>query len=183
MEPIFIKDLFTESEIDAIVDTLNKKEHEALEGTGRILNNLNSLPIEIKNKLIKIAESKLNKRLEMVAEGFSTYKKEYGEPWLDPHIDFNETNYILDYQFDSNIEWPIIVEGESFILKNNEAVLFSGKDQIHWRPKRKFLDHEYVSMIFFHFIDLDNIDRSVVRGYTEEEETRKNKWMEVWNRD
>lgn len=181
MEPIFIKDLFTEKERSDILETLAKKEHYQLEGTGRVLSNLNSLSNEIKKKLLDLAELKLNKNLKLVGEGFTTYKKQYGEPWLDPHIDFNETSYILDYQFDSNIEWPIFVEGESFTLNNNEAVLFSGKNQIHWRPKRKFSDDEYVSMIFFHFIDLDDIDSSKSREYTEEEKIRLEKYFKIWN--
>lgn len=181
MEPIFIKDLFTEKERSDILETLAKKEHFMLEENGRTLNNLNSLSNEIKKKLLDLVESKLNKNLKIVGEGFATYKKEYGDPSLDPHIDSNETSYILDYQFDSNVEWPIFVEGESFTLNNNEAVLFSGKNQIHWRPKRKFSDDEYVSMIFFHFIDLDDIDRSKAREYTEEEKARIDKYSKIWN--
>ena len=72
-------------------------------------------------------------------------------PNLRPHFDaFSEPRFTFDYQLDSNVDWPIYVEGKEFILKNNEALTFSGTHQVHWRPKKDFVLGEFIEMIFCH---------------------------------
>ena len=59
-------------------------------------------------------------------------------------------------QLKSNIDWPILVEGQSFTLKNNEALTFSGTHQVHWREYRKFKEEDFIDMLFCHFTIKDN---------------------------
>ena len=36
-------------------------------------------------------------------------------------------------------------------MKDNEALTFSGTHQVHWRPKREFVEGEFLEAIFMHF--------------------------------
>ena len=64
------------------------------------------------------------------------------------HFDGNKNNVCFDYQLKSNTEWPIIVENEEYILKDNDALLFDPGYQLHGRPDKVFMDDDYVNMFF-----------------------------------
>jgi hypothetical protein len=78
------------------------------------------------------------------------------KPSLFPHYDetFKEPRFTFDYQLSSNISWPIFVEPDKeFVLKDNQAITFSGTHQVHWRKPTLFKDGDFVEMIFCHFSD------------------------------
>ena len=120
------------------------------------------MPLSIEKKIISYVEK---------ITGLSGFEMEYqfsryelldlnGKteiPNLKPHFDrFNEPRFTFDYQINSNISWPLYVEGKEFILKNNQALTFSGTHQIHWRSSRDFIPGEFLEMIFCHLYLKDN---------------------------
>lgn len=117
------------------------------------------LPKDIERKIITKCQTIGGESdLEITEYQFSRYKKtvlDSGEtiyPNLTPHADqtFQEPRFTFDYQIGGNTTWPIVVEGKSFTLQNNQALTFSGTNQVHWREPKDFADDEYVDMIFFH---------------------------------
>ena len=48
-------------------------------------------------------------------------------------------------------DWPIVVEGKSFELKEGDAVLYAGYDQKHWRPG--IYKGEGMAQVFLHYVD------------------------------
>lgn len=48
-------------------------------------------------------------------------------------------------------DWPIVVEGKSFELKEGDAVLYAGCDQEHWRPG--IYKGEGMAQVFLHYVD------------------------------
>jgi hypothetical protein len=87
-------------------------------------------------------------------------------PNLRPHFDrFDQPRFTFDYQINSNISWPLYVEGKEFVLKNNQALTFSGTHQIHWRPGRDFVPGEFIEMIFCHLYLKDNEDELGVEHF------------------
>ena len=117
------------------------------------------LPKDIERKIITKCQTIGGESdLEITEYQFSRYKNttlENGEvirPNLTPHADqtFQEPRFTFDYQIGGNTTWPIIVEGKSFTLQNNQALTFSGTHQVHWREPKIFSDDEYVDMVFFH---------------------------------
>jgi hypothetical protein len=79
------------------------------------------------------------------------YSLAYGKPDLPPHFDGDDTDLIVNYQFDSNTDWPLGVNGELIELESNSGVLFNPNSNLHWRPLKTFKEGEYVKMIFFRF--------------------------------
>ena len=74
-----------------------------------------------------------------------------GNPYLNPHKDHpSASDFVLDYQLDSNIEWPVAINKDIYSLSNNSALGIITTKNYHWRPKRQWNDGEYVKMIFFH---------------------------------
>jgi hypothetical protein len=182
MKPVLIKDLFSSEDLVELHRIINLKEHTLDEpDMGRTLHNLDSLQKSyLGKKVIKMVSDIVGKNLKMTSEGYAVYKKELGIPSLSPHVDGSFTEYILDYQVDSNIEWPIIVEEEPVFLKDNEAVLFSSKYDFHWRPKKEFNDKDFISMIFFHFVDVDNPDAAGQINLSDGDKIKFEKYISLW---
>ena len=77
---------------------------------------------------------------------------------LPPHYDFKEERRItFDIQIKSNVLWPLFVEDKEFTLNDNDGLVFSGTDQIHWRKNITLKDNEFVDMILFQLkVDIEN---------------------------
>lgn len=158
MDPKIINNVFSKVEIDQL-----KKIRININTTSvskrwpgrevRPLPNLNFLPEGMEKKLNDIAFYNYGKPLKLYAVAFGRYSKEFGFPGLGPHIDEVPSQFTLDYQLDGNISWALNVEGNEYLLKNNNALIFEGEAVLHWRPKKEFKDDEFLDMMWFQFID------------------------------
>jgi len=164
LNPI-IDNFFEQEEIELIkthiYDRFNKEEKyiENMQGRARMEISPLDLPLTMRKKLINYSFM-FDKQCRMNTFTFVRYSNEYGVPILVPHMDRitpNEKIYnklTLDYQLDSNTEWPIYVEDQEFVLKDNQALAINVTENVHWRGAKKFNDGEYVDMIFFHFSNI-----------------------------
>ena len=123
-----------------------------------------NLPDSIYKKLNHIVSSVSKKDLGVSSITYVEYNKKYGTPELPPHFDGDSSDLIVNFQLESNIEWPIGLGLKVYNLKDNSALVFDPNKGIHWRTKKIFKDEEYVKMIFFRFKNLKNtIDNSHLR--------------------
>lgn len=148
--------VFTENEINDLYNVIDLKQTEKTTVVSIYAQKawFIDLPETIKNKVKQIAEKIYNQELELEEISFARYSKEYGNlPNLTPHYDnsFLEQRLTIDVQLKSNIDWAIVVEDKSFILKDNEALTFSGTHQIHWREYKEFNNDNFIEMLFCHF--------------------------------
>lgn len=114
------------------------------------------IPQDIIDKVTKIVMDTMDNSFTDVVFSFIIYAeyslKSGGNPKLEPHFDISEgSTIILDYQLESNVSWDLIVESESFTLKDNDGILFDPLSNIHYRPVQSFKDDEFVRMLFFRF--------------------------------
>ena len=119
-------------------------------------------------------------KLEITEVAFARYHHDSGYiPKLFPHFDhFKEHRITFDIQLKSTIEWPIIVEGTEFILQNNDAVVFSGTDQIHWRKNIELSKEDYVDMLFIH-LSLKENKEEISLEFKNEREERLNSFLKT----
>lgn len=127
---------------------------------------LNWLPQSVVDKLTKIAQETTDVPIELRELSFCRYAKVPDKdvaPNLFPHLDetFKEPRLTLDVQVESTLDWPLVVEGKEFSLKDGQALTFSGTHQVHWRKKVEFSNEDYVDMIFCHFSEV-GVDREVL---------------------
>lgn len=116
------------------------------------------MPEHINHKIVAHTEKVFNVTgLELVAYQFARYKNMVDQdgnnlvPNLFPHFDpFDEKKYTFDLQLDTNTSWDIFVEEEKFSLDNNNALVFSGTHEIHWRAPKVFEEDEFLEMLFCH---------------------------------
>lgn len=174
--PFYVDNLFSEEEITELRNIIYKNKNELnpviymplervenpqshnasrfqpkyIEYMSRVLIEF-LIPKSIEKKLDNIAKPLYKEDIALCHYNYIEYNKKYSNnqksPSLEPHIDADENLVTINYQLDGNIEWDVIIEGKSYSLKNNQAIIFSAVNQVHWRPKRKFKEGEFLEII------------------------------------
>jgi hypothetical protein len=113
------------------------------------------MPEHLENKIVKYVEDITGHSGLILEYQFSRYElldeKTFKKPNLAPHYDsFPEPRFTFDYQLRSSFDWPLFVENKKFVLKDNQALTFSGTHQVHWRANHDFVPGDFVEMIFCH---------------------------------
>lgn len=159
-----VEQVFTSNEISDIYKAIENNVGGDFVKVHSQANTFISLPENILNKVRdKSRELSGNNNLEITEYCHARYNNVtsncgqfHFKPSLFPHYDetFKQPRFTFDYQLNSNIDWALVVEPDKeFILKDNEALTFSGTHQIHWRKPTHFEDDQYVEMLFFHLSD------------------------------
>jgi hypothetical protein len=179
---IVVDNVLTRQQIDTVYDSLKNPTNEFFfDFYGQSIKDF-VLPQDVKDRVVVLAEQASGlDGLEIAEYQFSRYAPNDPEnlPNLSPHFDgFTEARLTFDYQIGSNTSWALSVEGREFILKDNQALTFSGTHQIHWRLHKKFGPKEYVDMIFFHLKQKDA--KPNTPELKEIMQQRKDKYSEVW---
>ena len=156
-----ITNLFTAEEINIIRDAISELSESQFEvhETGRKQTNQARLPGEFSDKLVSLVRdiTGVTTPLRMLEPPqYVEYGSEYGTPWLQPHVDGDFNDFIIDYQLEANTEWPLGADTEVYPLEDNEGLLFNPNMTIHWRPRKTFKPGEYVRMLFFRFHNPEN---------------------------
>lgn len=156
LDNFIIDNIFTPEEIEVIYDHIDNTPEEKRYRHSYFGHTafFSWLPDSTIKKIEKVVSENFDKPLVLRELSFARYDTSGGrEPLLFPHFDetFPEQRVTVDIQVKSTIPWAIVVEDTPYILKDNQALVFGGTHQIHWREKKQFSDTDYVDMIFCHF--------------------------------
>lgn len=108
---------------------------------------------EIEEAITKAAQNLLGDKVVLNYDySFARYSPKFGyECKLFPHYDTRDSQRItFDLQLKASEEWAVVVENEKFYLKDNQALIFAGTQQVHWREKKKISPDAEIDMIFCH---------------------------------
>jgi hypothetical protein len=180
-ENIIIDNVFSQEEIDELYRYIANQPDELKMVHSRIgyLGYMCGVPDRIFKKMEKVAADNLGMDLELTEISFSTYVgNSNNTPVLSPHIDdFDGARITVDVQVKSNTDWSLFVEGREYLLQDNQALVFAGTHQVHWRDPRVLRDGENMDMLFCHFTVNNNTDTTT----TEERKARQQAWVEKIN--
>jgi len=152
---ILIQDVFDKDHLFTIKHHYKRFEHyyQAVGYAGQRKWGLN-YP-EISKRLEDVVSKKLGEEIIATELELCIYTPDFGyEPKLYPHYDNHETGgqrITVSVQIDSNVDWDLFVENKRYKCNNNEGLIFSGTQQIHWRDNLKFKKGDYSAAIFAHF--------------------------------
>ena len=148
-----VDNIFTDQEINDIYKNIETLETQTVGVLGQTAYH-GEFPDHIISKIEKTMNAVLTYPVKLTEYSFARYSNKSGySPKLFPHYDsvFDAPRITLDVQLKSNFNWDLFVEGKQFSLKDNQALVFSGNTQIHWRENQKILDGETLDMVFCHF--------------------------------
>jgi hypothetical protein len=163
--PHVIRNFFTEEEVDVLLAIVKyQKKAKDLDEfyAPLVLPNMSRMQIEvmypehIRRKLEKFASEMVGEEVFMFHNSYLDYSLEHNpnvNPKLPVHYDSDNyfTKLTMDYQLDANIDWPIVIEGESFNLQYGDLLIFWGAGQVHWREPVKFKDGDRTEVLTMHF--------------------------------
>ena len=166
--------IFTDSQIEEIYKVVNSTKMEDThlqEWAGHRAWHVN-FSKDIEEAITRSAQSVLGDHIKLDGDySFARYTPEYGfECKLFPHYDTRDTQRItFDIQLNADEPWGIVVENETYYLNNNEALIFAGTQQIHWRENKKLKPVTKVDMIFCHLqyikpTPLDNGQKDILES-------------------
>lgn len=108
---------------------------------------------EYSNKLLPLAQSFFSPTLKPSYALFAEYSN--SNVSLHKHKDANACTYTIDLVLYQDIPWGLWVEGKEYLANENEAILFWGEDQLHWREPVKN-NRNILGVVFFHYVEPDH---------------------------
>ena len=192
--PHIIRDFFTKEEVDvilAIVDYQKKAKDLDEFYAPLILPKMARLqievmyPIHIQRKLEKFASDMVGENLLMYHNSYLSYNKEHNStsnPKLPVHYDSDNyfSKLTIDYQLNANIDWPIVIENESFNLQYGDLLVFWGAGQVHWREPVLFKEGDNTEVLTMHFSTIADYEK--LNNVSRDPEERK-KRLKLWQSD
>lgn len=162
-EPMIVKNVFSDQEHKELKAIMQNwpLDLEYYQDLGRY-HVQHALIDEYSEKLIPLARKMFNSEtLKPSYSLFSHYQiARKNIPNLHRHKDDNACTYTIDLCLYQSEPWALGIEhnGEDkeYILQENEAVLYYGNDQEHWRPEFPNPESQHVAMIFFHYVEPDH---------------------------
>jgi hypothetical protein len=149
------KNIFTENQIAKIYSIINNTPIEKTRlqkwAGHRAWDAMFSQ--DILDAITTAAQNILGNHIKLSGDySFARYSPEYGfNCKLFPHYDTRNSQRItFDIQLNADEPWGIVVENNKYFLNNNEALIFAGTQQIHWRENKKLLPTSKIDMIFCH---------------------------------
>lgn len=75
---------------------------------------------------------------------------------LEKHKDVSPCTYSIDLCVYQKTPWPLYIDGIPYILEENDAVLYYGESQIHWREEFPDPENNVVCNLFFFYAEPDH---------------------------
>jgi hypothetical protein len=186
LKPEIIKDIFSNYEFKNLYKSFKKSENDYT-----IIPELGYAAFSIKldediiSTLKSTIENKLNIKVAKMEAHYARYSLNTGyKPMLMPHYDraLTDATFSLAIVLDNTIDWDIYVEGEQFMPRKNDAVLFSGSHHIHYRPDIEFKDEDYYDIMVCQFYEDTDQDITLDEEHIEYMNGLTGKWCLEWER-
>jgi hypothetical protein len=155
--PIFISNFLEDTEFVSLqnyVKSKNKAETRFYDGYNRyewsgseVLNNLHQ-------QLLPVAREHF--KSETLVPSFNFASWYFGNASLEHHTDINACTYSIDLAVYAEIPWELYVEGVPYDLKENDALLYYGESQEHWREPLVNPENKVVCNVFFFYVEPDH---------------------------
>ena len=108
----------------------------------------------IHNKLIPIAKDFFESETLVPSFNFGSWY--YGEASLEKHRDVSPCTYSIDLCVYQKTPWDLYVEDIAYTLQENEALLYYGEGQKHWREAFPDPESNIVCNVFFFYVEPDH---------------------------
>lgn len=153
--PVILNNVFSPEDFKVLKEyLLNKEKINYEDFFGRYVQ---SDPIldEYAVKLILLARKTFGS-IELLPSYSLFAQYEGKDASLFKHKDDNACQYTIDLCLYQTEPWDLWVDGNSYLLNENQALAYYGEEQEHWRNPIPNPENQKVAMIFFHFVDADH---------------------------
>jgi hypothetical protein len=172
-EVMVVDNIFDQHHIDKVYEIINNASEEQTRiqpwASHKVWDV--SLGEEIEYRINEVVKNSLGDHLVLKKDySFARYSPKFGyRAKLFPHYDTRPSQRVtFDIQLKTSEPWALVVEEDVYDLQDNQALVFAGTQQIHWRENKQIADDAEIDMIFCHleYVDdmlLDNGQEEVLR--------------------
>jgi hypothetical protein len=192
--PHIIKNFLSDEEVEVIKAIIKYQKTAQDLGTfysPLILPELSRMQIEvmypptIQRKIEVLASNLVGEDVFMSHNSYLSYNKEHNSttnPKLPVHYDSDNyfSKLTIDYQLGANIDWPIVIENESFNLQYGDLLVFWGAGQVHWREPVLFKEGDYTEVLTMHFSTREDFEKLNFAARNPEERKER---LKTWQSD
>lgn len=147
-----IDNVLLPSNIDFLYSNLNEDKEIMQEWGGRKSWSFKSNK-DLSDRLNYLANKNFGPGLKLNEHFFIRYNLDYGfESKLFPHWDSRESQRLtMDIQLNADEDWGVVVEGDNYVLGYNQALVFAGTQQVHWRENKNIKPGSVIDMLVCNF--------------------------------
>lgn len=192
--PRIIKDFFTDEEVEVLQAIIKyQKNTKDLDEfySPMVLAELSRMqievmyPIHIQKKLEKFASDVVREEVFMYHNSYLSYNKEHNStsnPKLPVHYDSDNyfSKLTMDYQLGASLDWPIVIEDESFNLQYGDLLIFWGAGQVHWREPVLFKEGDNTEVLTMHFSTREDFE---TLNFAARDPERRKERLKIWQSD
>jgi hypothetical protein len=121
------------------------------EQLGRYTSNEDKIKDNLLEHLTTLARQELSPNAVPSYSMFAHYEGEKAN--LFKHKDNNACTYTIDLCVYQTEPWDLYVDDKSYTLQPNDALLYYGNDQEHWREQFPNPATQQVGMMFLHYVE------------------------------
>jgi hypothetical protein len=151
-DPIVIDNVLSDKQIEQAYRFIDKNKESAENWAGRKSWMIDDLVV--RSNLTKTIQSAASLAIgeDLTLNEypfFLRYSPQYGYiSKLFPHIDYRDSQRVtVDLQLNYDEDWAVVIEGKSFNLKFNQALIFLGTQQMHWRENKNLKNDSVIDML------------------------------------
>lgn len=166
--PIILENVLDQADIDHILKQIDEYPPEKIKVQkwgGQGVYQTIQPDSHLTEKLTKLMSDSIGEPMFLKEFSVVKYSAEFNYlVKLFPHYDTRPVDmFIMDVQLKTNEDWGLVVEGKQFNLKDNQALIFSGTNQMHWREKKVLPAGTEIVMLFAWFTHIP--ERPQVRSH------------------
>jgi hypothetical protein len=135
---------------------------------------------DIQDMLLNIAKQETgDDSLEIIYNQIVKYQiKDNVIPQLREHKDAAVGEWVMDIVLDATVDWPLIIENQSFSNTPNSVIFIRGEEESHWRPDFPSENEEdYVLLLFVHLANKDGYPAKISKQLLGMGEERANAFL------
>ena len=153
-QPIILRNLLNESRFKTLQEHVKGLDKSSL-GYSKDFNRYewgnDPLFTEIHQELLPVAKEFFESDVLVPSFNFGSWY--FGNASLEKHKDVNACTYSIDLCVYQNTPWDLYIEGVPYTLNENDAVLYYGEEQRHWREDFPNPGSNVVCNVFFFYVE------------------------------
>jgi hypothetical protein len=156
-EPMLLKNLLSPEDFQVLQDhvkSIDKSTTRFYDGYNRYEWTDTPELKAVHEKLLPIARQYFESETLLPSFNFASWY--FGDASLEHHTDINACTYSIDLAVYATQDWDLYVEGTPYTLKENDALLYYGENQEHWREPLVNPDNNVVCNVFFFYVEPDH---------------------------
>jgi hypothetical protein len=165
-----------------VLEKINDKNEIRYSKEFRRYFRIVSLPDDIKDVLLDIAKQEVQDQdLEIIYSQVVRYQiKDGAIPELREHKDSANGEWVMDIVIDATVDWPLVIDGQSFSNIENSVFFIKGEEDLHSRPDfPSQSEDDYVLLLFVHLANKDTHYARISREIFSMDEKNLNTFLRV----